>query len=579
MTRNKHRPAVDRKATEHAAHPKPAIEPGEGHKLPPLTRSTAVAGILLIFGSVLLAYIPAMRAGYVRFDDTDYIQENQLLRTAHGLQVIWTHPQAYPPGVPYYPVTFTLHWVEFHLWGSKPIGYHVANVALHALNASLVWLLLRRLQVPGAILAALLFAVHPVQVQSVAWLAESKNVLSMLFYLLTALAWLRFARTGSRPVYAAVTFFFVLGLLSKTSVCTLPIALLLWIWWRRPTRAGKYVLSVVPLLGLAILAVALVTWRENTLLEGKSFASGFSLVERLLIAARGIWFYIGKVLLPINLFPIYPHWTVDSHRVMPYVFVLAVAAAVSAGWLLREKIGRAPLAAILFFVVGLAPTSGLVDFGYLAKSFVGDHYLYLPSLGVLAGLAALAAKLTSSPAWLNRYGAPVVAGIVIWSLGALTWRQCGIYREAVTFWQDVVAHNPTPTALSSLGDAYLTQKDLNRAEDLLRTALTQRDSVPTRFRLACVLIERGQFSAAAEQIQRGLELNQTRDRLRGMNTRLLFNLGYCYYHNGDYDKAADSFRQAAELDPSFAAARTWQVTAEDALRRRHETTTATRQSP
>jgi tetratricopeptide (TPR) repeat protein len=573
------RDTARRKGASSAVQRHPGPEGTTLQLLSPLTPVAAAVSVLALLGSALVAYIPATRAGYVRFDDTDYIQENGLLRTMQGLQQIWTSPLAYPPGVPFYPVTFSLHWAEWHIWGTNASGYHLTSLALHAVNAVLVWLLLRRLHVPGALFGALLFAVHPVQVQSVAWLAERKNVLAALFYFLTVLAWLRCARTGSWPLYGVALVMFLLGLLSKTVICTLPVALLLWIWWRRPSPVKKYILLVLPLLGLAILLVAVVIWRENTLLEGKSFASGLSPIERLLIAGRALWFYAGKLLLPINLIPIYPHWRVDARAITPYAFPLATAAAVAVAWLLRRRLGRSPLVAVLFFTVSLAPTIGLVDFGYLAKSFVGDHYLYIPSLALFAGLASLGAKLAARLGRLGSYGAPAAAAALLLGLGVLTWRQCGVYRDAETFWSYVVAHNPSPTALSALGDVYLLKKDLIRAEPLLRNALSQRDSAPTRFRLGCVLIERQQFAAAAEQFQRALSLNRTQDRIRGLNARLLYNLGQCYWSTGDRTRAADAFRQAAELDPSMTAAKQWLAFTETAARRQPAPATSATQQP
>ena len=186
-----------------------------------------VLGVLVLVGLTALAYRPALAAGYVRFDDTDYVQENRLLRSPAGLTQLWTQPRAYPVGVPFYPITFSLHWLEYRLWGPAPAGYHAVSVGLHALNALLVWLLVRRLRLPGAYFAALLFALHPVQVQSVAWLAERKNVLAGSFYLLAALAALRHVRRGTWGAFAATIVLFALGLLSKPIVCTLPVALLI----------------------------------------------------------------------------------------------------------------------------------------------------------------------------------------------------------------------------------------------------------------------------------------------------------------------------------------------------------------
>jgi tetratricopeptide (TPR) repeat protein len=530
--------------------------------------------VALLLGTAFVAYIPAMRAGYVRFDDTDYIEQNHLLRTAPGLAQIWTSPLAYPPGVPYYPVTFSIHWLEFRAWGHSATGYHLVNIGLHAVNGVLVWLVLRSLAVPGALFAALLFAVHPVQAQSVAWLAERKNVLAAMFYLATVLGWLRFVRAGSWPLYALALVTFLLGLLSKTIICTLPIALLLLIWWRKPPRAKRLALLVLPFLGLAMVMGAVVIWRENTLLEGVPFASGLSLAERVLIAGRGLWFYVGKLLVPVNLVPVYPHWKVESGRMVAYLYPLAVAAVVAAAWLFRRRVGGAPLVAVLFFVVTLGPTSGLVDFGYLAKSFVGDHYLYIPSVALFAGIATLGATLARHVRWTPaRYAVSVVAAGVAGGLGVLTWRQCAVYQDAETFWGRVVAHNPSPTALSALGDAYLLQKDLEQAEHLLRRALAQRDSARTRFRLGCLLIERQQIAAAAEQFERALWLNRTRDRIRGLSAQSLANLGFCYRATGDYARAADAYRQAADLDPSLTWAREAEAAVEQALRRQPAATT------
>lgn len=541
-------------------------EPALVHPPPPLSRSAAAACILAIAGSVFLAYVPAMRAGTVRFDDTDYIQNNSLLRSVQGLHDIWTSPSTYPPGLPFYPVTFTSYWLECRLWGTNPTGYHLFSIGLHAVNAVLVWLLLRRLHLPGALLAALLFAVHPVQVQSVAWLAERKNLLSALFFFLAALAWLRFARSGSRLVYAAALVMFLLSLLSKTVACTLPVVLLLWIWWRRPPPVKKYILLVMPFLCMAIPLVAFTIWRENTLLEGKTFASGLSPIERMLIVGRALWFYAGKLLLPINLVPVYPHWPVDAKAIAAYAFPLAALAALDAAWRFRRRIGRAPLVAMLFFVVNMAPTSGLVDFGYMGKSFVGDHYQYVPSLAAFAGLASLGTMLAARAGRLGRSVPPILAVAVVTGLGTLTWRQCEVYRDAETFWANVVAHNRSPTAMSALGDAYLLKKDLTRAEELLREALAQRDSASTRFRLGCVLIERRQYAAAAEQFEQALRLNRAHDRIRGMNERILMNLGFCHQALGEHGRAANAYRQALELDPSSAAARQGLLFSEDALR-------------
>jgi len=531
-------------------------------------------GAVLIVAAVTAAYWPSAEGGYVRFDDTDYIEENPLLTSPTGWREIWTNPRAYPPGVPFYPVTFSLHRLEYRVWGSHPTGYHVVNLGLHALNALLVWVVLRRLGVPAAWPAALLFALHPVQAQSVAWLAERKNLLSAAFGLLAAWSWLRFVRTGVWWAYAGAAILFALGLLSKPVVCTLPLVMLLWIWWRRPPAAVKHVLWVVPLLVLAALGAAFALWGEHSLLEGVTFASGLSLPERMQIAGRAVWFYLGKLLLPTQLVPIYPHWPVDARDGLAYLPPLGVLAVVVVGFLLRRRIGRAPLVAVLCFLVTLAPTSGLLDFGYLGKSFVGDHYLYLPSIAVCAGMAAVTAKAAEGKGRSVRLAASLALAVVAIGLGLLTWRQSGVYRDAETFWSYVVERNPSATALSALGDVYLKKRDLPKAEALLRRAAAEGDHANTRFRLGCVLIEQGDYAGALAEFEEAYRLNRTRFRLRGLNGRCLFNMGVCLFSLGEDSRAAESFRQAAEVEPALReAAAAWRRMAEDRLRRRGRMTT------
>ncbi len=531
-------------------------------------------GAAVIVVAVAVAYWPSVNGGYVRFDDTDYIEENPLLTSPTGWRQIWTAPEAYPPGVPFYPVTFSLHRLEYRAWGSRPTGYHVVNIGLHAVNALLVWVVLRRLGVPAAWPAALLFALHPVHAQSVAWLAERKNVLSAAFALLAALSWLRFLRTGVWWAYAGAAMFFVLGLLSKPVVCTLPLVMLLWIWWRRPAAAVKHALWVMPLLALASLGAALAMWREHSLLEGLTFASGLSPAERVQIAGRAVWFYLGKLLFPVRLVPIYPHWPVDERNWPAYLPAFGVFALVAGGFLLRRRIGRAPLVAVFCFLVTVAPTSGLLDFGYLGKSFVGDHCLYLPSIAVFAAIAAVTAKATERKGRSARLVARAALAVAATGLGLLTWRQSGVYRDAETFWSCVVDRNPSATALSALGDVYLKKRDLPRAETLLRRAAAEGDHANTRFRLGCVLIEQGDYAGALKQFEEAYRLNKTRFRLRGLNGQCFFNMGICLFNLGDNSRAAESFRRAAEVEPALQeAAAAWRRMAEDRLRRQGRTAT------
>jgi hypothetical protein len=280
-------------------------------------RSWSRGGALALLVLVLLAYTPALDAGFV-WDDDDYVTANVTLRSVTGLARIWVEPGAVPQ---YYPMAFTSLWLDYRLWGMRPFGYHLVNVLLHGLNAVLLWRLLVMLAVPGAWLAAAVFAVHPVHVESVAWVTERKNVLSGAFYLGAFLAYLRFAPPGGRgagPVawraYAAALALFVLAMLSKTVTCTLPAALLIVLWWKRPRLAARDVLPLLPFFALG-LGLSLVTiWMEKHHVGAQGADWALSAVDRCLIAARALWFYLGKLVWPAPLVFNYPRWRSSSSR-------------------------------------------------------------------------------------------------------------------------------------------------------------------------------------------------------------------------------------------------------------------------
>lgn len=253
-------------------------------------------GLGLIVGFTIVAYLPALDCGYI-WDDDLYVTANTRLHDLNGLRRIWFEPTSGPQ---YYPLTFTTFWAEYQLWQLRPLGYHLGNVLLQAANGVLVWIVLRRLRVPGAWLAGAIFSVHPVHVESVAWITERKNVLSGVFYFTSLLAYLRFAGldppTGDRPAtnqshwYWLALTLFACALLAKTVACTLPVAIVLLIWWKRGRIAGSDVVQLVPFFGLSLAMGLATSWveRSHTGAVGEEYS--FTLVERCLIAGRIVWF-------------------------------------------------------------------------------------------------------------------------------------------------------------------------------------------------------------------------------------------------------------------------------------------------
>ena len=392
------------------------------------------AGLVL---AVLLVYQPAWHGG-ILWDDDKHITFPDL-HSWDGLWRIWFDVGA---TLQYYPVLHTAFWIEHQLWGNATLGYHLVNIFLHATAAFLVALILRRLAVPGAYLAAAIFALHPVQTESVAWITEQKNTLSAVLYLGAMLVYLHFDQTRRRPFYWAALGLFVLAVLSKTVTATLPGGLLVIFWWQRGRLSWKEdVLPLVPFLLLGAGGGLITAWWELKLNNCVGPEFQFTAVERLLIAGRAIWFHLGKLCWPTRLTFIYPRWQIDAGAWWQYAFPLGVAALAAGLWSMRRS-SRAPLAALLFFAGTLFPVLGFFNLYTFRYSLVANHYQYLASLGTITLAAGSAATLVSGwrpgPRRVG-YGA-CLALLAI--LAALSWRQSHVYVNVETLYGRIIAENP-----------------------------------------------------------------------------------------------------------------------------------------
>ena len=429
---------------------------------------------LALWPIVLLVYLPALLS--VDFIWDDFVIGTDTVRTLDGLRQIWFSPADIPAEGHYWPLTYTSFWLEQKLWGKIASGYHATNVLLHLANTLLLWHLLRRFTVPGAWVAAAVFAVHPVHVESVAWIIERKDVLSGMFYLLAATAWVRFAEQPRPRWYLASLAAYVGGLLSKSVVVTLPVALLIWHWWKRGRVTWSDLLRVAPffVVGGAITVADLLFNRSRGV-------GGFdySLMERALIAGRAFWFYVGKLFWPLDLAGIYPHWEVREGDPLAWLGLGGAVALAAAFWLLRRRIGRGPLAGLLFFTVTLSPVLGFVDFNFMLFSFVADRYQYLASIGITTMVVAVAAWGVAA---LRRTGVvrgnvanAVLIVLVLAALGTLSWRHASLYRDGSRFFAHVVSYNPTARdAHLNLGSELLSRNRLEEALDAYRIAAEQR---------------------------------------------------------------------------------------------------------
>jgi tetratricopeptide (TPR) repeat protein len=495
--------------------------PGALHGLPeqknrlsltPGDQGSRIRLILSALGIVLLTvfvYLHAISNGFI-WDDDDYVTANQLLRSAHGLFQIWFRPTILPQ---YYPLVHTSFWIEYHLWGLHPAGFHATNVLLHAANSLLLWALLRRLRVPGAWLAGALFGVHPVMVESVAWITERKNVLSGLFYFLSAMFYVRFAlaENGRRRLadYAAALILFVCALLSKTVTCSLPAALLVITWWKRGRITRRDLLPLIPffLAGIGFGIGTAVLEKVRVGATGKAW--DLTLVERILIAGRALWFYVSKLVYPTRLTFIYPRWHISQTAPLQYSFPAAAIAVLCALFALRTRIGRGPAAAAFIFTGTLFPALGFINVYPMKFSFVADHFQYHASAALLAlgaaGIAMAGHRIRAVPKVVLCAAPAALIALFSWQ----TWHQTLIYKDYATVWEDTLAKNPdSPIALTSVASVRTAQGRRPEAIALYRKTLkiNPEDDVAD-FNLGKILLEEGQNEEAAKYLAESIRVS------------------------------------------------------------------------
>src|SRR6266436_3039651 len=329
---------------------------------------------LLLAALTILVYRPAWNGGFL-WDDDAYVTNNDLLTASDGLRRIWFSLDS--PSQ-YFPLVYTTFRIERALWGLNPSGYHWVNLLLHVANALLVWRALARLNVLGAWLAGAVFALHPVQVESVAWITERKNVLMGFFFLLTLLAWVAFVdQRTKRPwlFYVLALILYLLALSAKTTACTLPAALFLILWLENQRISWKRIFQIVPFVVLGLSMGSLAIWWERYH-QGTSRAifTFLNPIERILVASRAVWFYLSKLIWPSKLTFIYPRWDIASTHLLDYVWLLAGLIGCMVIYFLRRDLGRSIEVAAAFFVATLGPVLGFIMLYTFRYTFVADHY-------------------------------------------------------------------------------------------------------------------------------------------------------------------------------------------------------------
>jgi len=555
----------------------PVCQAITGREPPAEPRRRALLAVAIV-AVTLLAYIPAMRGGFF-WDDEIFLTHNKLIASADGLRQFWLTTQA----PDYFPLTSSVLWVEWRLWGNHAAGYHVVNVLLHALAAVLLWRVLLRLRIPGAWLAGLLLGVHPVAAASAAWIAELKNTLAMVLYLLSLLAWLAYDERGGWRLYVPALALFLLALLAKTSVVMLPLVLLLCAWWRRGEVSRKDLVRSAPFFALSLaLGLATIWFQRYRSIGSGEIVQPEDVASRVAAAGWIVWFYLFKLLLPAGLCVIYPRWSVDGSSALaflPLALLIAVAAWL---WANRKSWGRGPLFALAYFTITLLPVLGWVDMAFLRFSLVADHLQYTAMIGVIAlvsGVAASAGSISRPKGLASKLAAAACVAV----LGVLTWDRAALYADEPSLWQDNLARNPSASiAWDNLG---LARSRVGRYDEAVRCFDRELELSSSRAKVynnrALAYAGMGRYDLAVSDYDRALALDPRLDRawnnlalarialrqydlaVRDCTQAILLNADYmeAYYTRatawqdaGRSAEAVQDYDQVIALKPDFAEA-------------------------
>ncbi|MGD0383541.1 MAG: tetratricopeptide repeat protein [Thermoguttaceae bacterium] len=586
---------------------KQAPQARSGMAVPPGLPLVVMAGVAIIAAAAFIAYLPSLNGGFI-WDDYLLLVDNPLIQASDGLYRIWCTSEAEE----YYPVTNTSLWIQWRLLGMDHAGYHHTSLILHIVEALLIWLILRKLSIPGAFLAAVIFAVHPVNVEAVAWIAQRKDMMAMLFFLLSILCYLNFLKRAPRPTFGwcpvaakqvnrvavnqsqstiqfkahAFSSFilhpssfclwywlslgaFLLAMLSKGSVAVLPVVLLGIVWWQR--TGGKYeaegdspifstrklgqspiskwdLVLSAPFFAIAVGLTCVNVWFQTHGTEKVFRDAGFA--ERLMGAGGVVWFYLYKAFFPVDLAFVYRQWHIEAGNLLWWLPLLAALIVTAVLWLYKESWSRGVLFAWGFFCVALAPAMGLVDVQFMQYSLVADRYQHIAIVGVIA----LASALWSLWLWRVRGGmrsaAIAVAVAAVGALMFLTLRQSSLYRDAMTLYEATLAKNPNCVmAQFNYANALSKMNRLEEAVDHYRQALRlDPDFVMVYYNLGSTLLQMGRSQEAIEHFQEFLRRKPNQAEVHNGLASALACLGR-------NNEAMEEYEEALRLKPDLLSAR------------------------
>lgn len=500
--------------------------------------STFVLGALALVGLVVVAYLPLWHAGFIWDDDVFLTGNVNVQGGLDGLARLWRGD-----GYAYFPVTCTLFWLECNLWGLRPLGYHLVNIGLHCLGAVLVWCVLRRLlgaRQRGSIawLGAAFFALSPVNVASVAWVAEQKNTLSLVLAAACVLAYLRWQDEARKGSYVLAVALFVAALLAKATVIPLVAVLGALTWWRQGRLTRADMLALMPFLVFGMVDTAVAVWFEHKRVQFLEIVRDDSDLSRLLAAGAALWYYLKDDLIPFDLPIIHSRWNVDVHSAWWWIPLLAALSVLTLLWRMRARWGRGPVTAACCYIFLLAPLLGVFDTYYMRYSYVADHWQYLATIVVFASVAA-------ALSWLPSRATLSCGALLILASALGTWRQAGVYVTSRALWTAAVTRNQTAwIAWHNLAYDAETAGRIDDAIDDYRTALRYRpDFALSHNNLATLLLHQGRVDEAIPHYEAAID---SRPDFVGAR----FNLASALMAKGRIAEATAQLEAAQRLEPA-----------------------------
>ena len=509
--------------------------------------------VLLLLLLTFIMYFPVLKAGYI-WDDDAYVANNINLQNVQGLKRIWLEPKTSPQ---YYPLVFSTFWFERRFFGPGPFAGHLINICLHILNAVLLWIVLRRLGVGAAFSIALVFALHPVHLESVAWITERKNVLSALFYLSSMLTYLSYAlpqKTGAsrtRPRfnawYLASLLLFVCALLSKSVTATLPMILLSILWWKKEKLEKWDWLALSPLFIIGIASGLSTAWLEMHHVGASGEEWALPWIDRFLVAGRAVWFYAGKLVWPHPLSFIYRRWSINPGDLLQFLYPLSLAAGCLALWFFRKRIGKGPLVAVFFFLCTLFPALGFLNVYPMRYSYVADHFQYLASIGIISlAIVFFRKALIRLKADGLRF---VLMALLVLALILTGRREAGKYDNLETLWKDTIAKNSDCwMAYNNLGALKIKQKQYAEARACFAETLKRRPGLAeAENNLGMAWMNEGDLPRAKEHFSKAIAMNPG-------YAEAYNNLGVAMGKEQKFMEAIRNYRLAIQADPEYAMA-------------------------